>query len=179
MLSSETLFEAAVIAGCEFCLTECILYECLWKPRQSVRPQDAALRQRLLDERGRGRFRAYRVDLEDIQEPSILAVRNRLGKGELSGMAFAVRTRQAFMTDDQKARRLAERMLPPPLVQTTPHLLGWLFYTSHLGDGDKAVIVTQHESLCRHPLTRYFEEVYRWALKCRLSSETGGQSSET
>jgi hypothetical protein len=128
------------------------------------------LQRRLADQRNRGRFRAYTVDVADLQDPSILAVRNRLGKGELSAIAFAARTRQAFMTDDQKARTLAEGLIESDLVQTTPKLVGWLFYTSRLSDGEKDTIIAQHESMAVHPLTRFFEEVYLWALECRLQA---------
>jgi len=56
-----------------------------------------------------------------------------------------------------------------PVVQTTPHLFGWLFFTATLGDGDRDQVILEHESLGR-PLKKFFLEMYR-ALELRLAQQ--------
>ena len=90
-----------------------------------------------------------------------------LGKGELSSIAFAKRTRQAFLTDDQGARKLATTSLDNCNIQTTPHLFGWLMYQQFLSDSDKDRVIAQHEEFDR-PLKKYFEIMYTKALEYRL-----------
>ena len=107
--------------------------------------------------------------LEDLQEIEILERRKKLGKGELSSIAFAKRTRQAFLTDDKNALKLALEVLPSGHVQTTPDLFCWLIFEQLLGDSDKQVVISQHESLKR-PLKEQFEECYLLALQYRLAS---------
>ena len=77
----------------------------------------------------------------------LLERRKRLGKGELSSIALAMKTNQAFMTDDQKARKLGKEVIGNDKVQTTPHLLGWLFFEGKLLDVDKEDIVAEHKQL--------------------------------
>jgi hypothetical protein len=109
------------------------------------------------------------LEIEDLQEIEILERRKKLGKGELSSIAFAKRTCQAFLSDDKNALKLALEVLPTGRVQTTPDLFCWLIFEQLLGDSDKRVVVTQHESLKR-PLTEQFEECYLLALQYRLAS---------
>ncbi len=52
-------------------------------------------------------------------------------------------------------------------VQTTPHLLGWLFFQGGLSDVDKDVIIAEHKRLGGN-LEQFYEEVYREAMRCRL-----------
>ena len=99
----------------------------------------------------------------------MLERRKKLGKGELSSIAFAKRTGQAFLTDDKNALKLALEVLPRGQVQTTPDLFGWLIFEQRLGDSDKQVVISQHESLKR-PLKEKFEESYSLALQYRLAS---------
>src|SRR5262249_29710980 len=107
--------------------------------------------------------------VEELLEVETLEKRKNLGKGELSAIAFAKRTRQAFHTDDQGARKLAQQVMPEKLVQTTPHLFGWLYLGQRLGDGDKEGIINEHERGAR-PLRPHFEEVYQRALYYRLQA---------
>ncbi len=167
LLSSKLLFQTAVSAGCEFSCTAFVMYECLSKPRKSIGASDLELQNRLKGERQKNRFNTYHLKLDDLLEIEILENRKNLGKGELSSLAFAKRTSQSFLTDDQKARNLALTYLAPGLAQTTPHLLGWLFYTSLLSDSDKDTIITEHKSLDR-PLSDYFADVYTTACTVRL-----------
>jgi hypothetical protein len=116
------------------------------------------------------------VDVEDLQDVEILQNRKRLSLGELSSIAFANKTKQAFLTDDQKARRLAERVLQPDHVQTIPHLFGWLLFTGALQDSDKDCVIGEHAAMKR-PLGRFFEEMYLSALEQRLKSKLCGEQS--
>jgi hypothetical protein len=167
VLSSRILYSRARDAGCEFCITRFVLYECLHKPRRNESQVERRLQQRLQQERGLGRFQDYALEISDLQDVHIMEKRQRLSKGELVSIAFAKKTRQAFLTDDQKARKLGRDELPPNMVQTTPHLLGWLFFTSRLSDGEKSVILEEHKSFGR-PLATHFDQMYQLALHYRL-----------
>lgn len=169
VLSSTLLFSVATESGCHFCMTHYVEYECLFKPRSSSSEAESLLKRRLLEARSRGQFKAYPLDLEDLAEIEILERRKNLGKGELSSIAFAKRTHQAFLTDDQAARKLASQVLGVSQVQTTPHLVGWLFFLGYFSDSDKDTIVREHSSTGR-PLGTFFEEVYVLALRHRLYS---------
>lgn len=165
VLSSSRLYESAISAGCIFSCTGFVYYECLVKPRKRSDKNDLELQRRLVAERAKGRFQVYNLDIEDLQEVEILEKRRNLGKGELSSIAFATRTWQAFLTDDQKARKLAREVMPG-LVQTTPHLFGWLLYEGILEDSDRASVIAEHEQLDL-PLSKYFEEICEVALRYR------------
>jgi hypothetical protein len=171
VLSSLVLYSNASSAGCSFCLTQFVYYECLFKPRTNPTQEELDLQDRLRHERSKGAFQAYHLDIEDLQDIIILESRRRLSKGELSSIAFARKTRQAFLTDDQKARNLARQVIDRTMVQTTPHLFGWLCFINHLGDGDKDRIIHEHSQFNR-PLSPYFEEMYHEALRCRLMSRS-------
>ncbi|HET8933822.1 MAG TPA: hypothetical protein VFN67_10295 [Polyangiales bacterium] len=107
-----------------------------------------------------------------------LEARKRLAKGELSAIAFAMRAAAGFQTDDQGARKLAAAILGGERVQTTPHVLGWLFYHGRLVDSDLAGIIEEHESL-DGPLRRYYEEMYAEAMRCRLMVRQAAARSAT
>jgi predicted nucleic acid-binding protein len=119
ILSSRCLYNAALSACCHFVITTYVEYECLRKPRKRKRASDAELRSRLQIEQASARFTAFACDLSDLEK--LLEHRERLGKGEISSIAFAMKFRQAVLTDDQKARRLASNA-GHNMVQTTPHL---------------------------------------------------------
>ncbi|MDR3454603.1 MAG: hypothetical protein P4L96_17690 [Rhodoferax sp.] len=108
VLSSARLHAAAKEARCEFCITSFVRYECLIKPRKSPTPAEHELMRRLTQEQGRGGFAAHSCDIGDLQVIKILESRKRLGKGELSSIAFAMKIGQAVITDDKKARKLSE-----------------------------------------------------------------------
>src|SRR5262249_50126946 len=112
VLSSKMLYETALAAGCTFSCTAFVAYECLTKPRtKKITPEQEELRRRLQAEQAHERFRSYHLDLDELLEVEILEKRKNLGKGELSSIAFAKRTRQALHTDDQKARKLASQVM--------------------------------------------------------------------
>lgn len=180
IFSSKTLYLAAIskMAKCSFCCTKFVYYECLIRPQKTESEQEKLIKKRLINERTKGiNFNDYHLDIEDLHDVKILENRKNLGKGELSSIIFAKKTRQAFMTDDRKARNLAETMLEENMVQTTPHLLGWLFYSNFLVDSDKKDIIKEH-SLFRTTnwgnLSKYFEIMYikaqEYKLMHRLSS---------
>lgn len=172
VLSSQLLYARALAARCSFCCTRFVVYECLHKKRKSDSIEDTELQRRLRDETKKGRFSCHELDLEDLQDVQILESRKRLSLGELSSIAFAKKTQQAFMTDDQGARYLAESQMSIDRVQTTPQLFGWLLFIGVLQDADKNEIVGQHTAMKR-PLGRYFEEMYSWSLEQRLARGGG------
>jgi hypothetical protein len=63
-------------------------------------------------------------------------VRQLRGSGELSVLVFAGKTQQAMLTDDKGAQKLALTHLTADAVQSTPHLIAWLYFTSLLADAD-------------------------------------------
>ena len=93
----------------------------------------------------------------------------RLGKGELAALAFAKKAGLAFLTDDQKARRLGATVVASNRIQTTPHLFGWLVFCGLISDGDKGRVIDEHKTM-RRPLAPYLEEMYMEALRCRLAA---------
>ena len=117
-----------------------------------------------------GNFKSYHLDLEDLQEVDILLKRKNLGKGELSSIAFAKKTNQAFITDDMGARSLASEAGTLLSVQTTPHLVGWLFFANFLGDSDLKSVTDEHKKYKR-PLAKYFCEMYNIALDYRAKRD--------
>ena len=174
ILSSKTLYHSANLASpkCFFCCTRFVHYECLIRRRKNESESEKKLRCRLKDEREKGiQFTDHNLDIEDLQEISILENRKNLGKGELSSIIFAKKTRQAFMTDDQAARKLAESVMDNGMIQTTPHLLGWLFYSNVLTDSNKKDIIEEHSEFRSTQwgnLSKFFEIMYKKALEYRL-----------
>lgn len=168
VLSSARLYSAAKEAGCEFCVTGFVLYECLVKKRRSQKPTDKELMERLQRAQRNGVFKAHETTIDDLQRVAQLEQRKRLGKGELSTIAFAMKINQAVMTDDQKARRLAQDV-GYALVQTTPYLYAWLIFTRRLSEGDKSAIIQQHEEMGQI-LRPYFEDAHEKALISMMNS---------
>lgn len=161
VLSSDCLYQAAVAAGCDFCLTDFVQYECVFKRRGALKPTDQALMDRLKKEQSKGRFRSHPSTIADLQRVAQLEQRRRLGLGELSSLAFAMQINQALLTDDQKARMLAQEV-GHPLIQTTPHLFGWLVYSGRLAHGDRKTVVQEHSAMGQI-LGRHFEDAYTLA----------------
>lgn len=168
VLASPRLLRTAHSAGCAFCITAFVKYEALAKPRQNPSAVEIALQKSLREEMQRGRFEHHSCSIQDLQEIGILEARRRLGKGELSSLAFAMRIRQGFITDDDKATKLARDMGHAPL-QSTPHLLAWLIYTAQLGDSDKDSVIAELVAAGRNLRAR-IESAYSHALDCRLKA---------
>lgn len=167
VLSSRILYSAARVSGVVFVCSGFVIYECLYKWRKVATHQDEELKSRLRVARLEPSFASHPLEIEDLQMISLLENRKRMGKGELSSIAFAVKTGQAFLTDDQKARKLVQELNTGFPIQTTPHLFAWLFFIMRLFDSDKDKIITEHAEMGR-PLSKYFEEMYSEACRCRL-----------
>ncbi|WP_025858340.1 hypothetical protein [Pseudomonas sp. CHM02] len=167
VLSSIRLYAAAREANCEFCMTAFVHYECLVKTRTNPSAADLEFRERLKREQQRGRFQAHSCSISDLQAIADLESRKRLGKGELSSIAFAMSIRQAFITDDRKARKLSEAV-GNTLTQTTPHLHSWLIFTNLLTDTDHSTVTSQHQSM-GGTLGPHFDTAYDLALQYRYN----------
>jgi hypothetical protein len=134
---------------------------------------DRILRERLIRQRELGRFTEFHLTLEELEDVSLLERRKKLAKGELSSIAFARKNRQAVLTDDQKARRLAGEVCDRGMVQTTPQLVGWLFFSAQLLDVDLKMVLKEHQEVNR-PLAKYFEEMCRQGLERRAVEAASG-----
>lgn len=167
LLSSEFLYQTAVGNGCYFGCTQYVLYECLIKARATPTSEDEQLQERLRKEQTRGQFTECFLTLDDLNDPDIVKYRSRLDRGELSTLAFAKKSGQAFLSDDQKARGIVATIIDRHKVQTIPHLLGWLFFTEKLSDTDLEPILAEHERM-RRPLKKHFEKIYLHACEARL-----------
>ena len=177
VLSSARLHMAAMEAKCEFCITTFVRYECLVKPRKAITDADRELRQRLEREQARGGFKSHSCAIGDLQAVKILESRRKLGKGELSSIAFAIKIGQAVITDDQKARRLAESS-GHRLVQTTPHLHSWLIFTGRLTDADHTLVLSQHRAM-EGSLEPHLQRAYELGLQCRFNATRANSSGES
>lgn len=127
---------------------------------------------RLRKEQDHGKFKSHSCDIGDLQSIKVLQRRKNLGKGELSSIAFAMKIGQAVITDDVKARQLAEDS-GHTLAQTTPHLFAWLIFKGRLGDSDRHTVISQHQAMERH-LEPHFNDAYEMALQCRLNAMQEG-----
>jgi hypothetical protein len=175
MLSSKLLWARALQASCYFSCTHFVIYECLYKQRTRSSPADDEIQQRMKSEIKASRIAFGHLDLEDLQDVEVLATRRNLSKGELSAIAFARRTNQAVLTDDQKARRLAETALPSNRVQTVPHLAGWLLYQGYLSESEYDVLIQEHEALGR-PLKPHLQKARFLCLEARLAAQYGAST---
>jgi predicted nucleic acid-binding protein len=171
LLSSDRLYRASIDSSCSFCCTAYVNYESLLKARKQSKASDEALKKRLVKEKKAGQFVSCDISIDDLQDVEILEKRQNLGKGELSSIAFAKKTKQAFLTDDQKARLLSESYIGLENTQTIPQLFGWLLYNNTITDSDKDTIIMQHEAL-DGTLKKYFDEIYKNALEKRLMQVT-------
>lgn len=175
VLSSSRLFRAALSADIVFACTRVVIYECLQKPRESASEADRQLQGRLRAAEKASQLSVYPVEIQDLQIVTLLENRRRLGKGELSTIAFAMKTRQVVLTDDQKARRLVSEIMSTP-AQTTPHLFGWLFFVNRLADSDKDLVIMEHRDVGR-PLAPHLESAYMEAMRCRLMTRSAAPSA--
>ena len=176
ILSSRRLYAAAQEAKCEFCMTGFVLYECLVKPRTAATEADLELRERLKQEQTKGKFASHSCSIDDLQAIADLESRKRLGKGELSSIAFASRIRQAFITDDRKARALSESVAQA-ITQTTPHMHSWLIFTNVLTDADHDVVLSQHIEM-GGSLSTHLVTAYSMALQCRLNLHAANRATD-
>lgn len=171
ILSSLILYRSAKQARISFCITSFVHYECLIKKRSAPKQTDRELQSRLRIYSCQGDFAVHEVQLDDLLLPALVTHAGRIGKGEISSIAFAYRTRQAVLTDDQKARKIASGPLLGVKTQTTPHLLGWLIFSRFLLDGDYRAVVAEHASM-GGPLEPHFKTAYHMGLRalCPIST---------
>ncbi len=167
ILSSSILNSAVNNNKFLFCTTKFVGYEMLHKRSKNPTVAEIRIKDRFKKELARGNYKCYNLSIEDLQDVEVLDARMKLGKGELSSIVFAKKTSQGFMTDDQKARELGAYILGSDFVQTTPNLLGWLFYQRILIDSELNEIITEH-NINERPLEKYFKEVYEESLRIRL-----------
>jgi hypothetical protein len=169
ILSSSIIYNSSIQAGCCYSMTNYVTYECLYKKRRGK--QVGEIIAKLDKEITKKKFTNCNINISDLQEIEILENRRKLGKGELSSIVFAKKTRQAFLTDDKKARTLAKEVLGSEFVQTTPHLVGFCFYKRFLLDGDFSALITEHQSSLTSnwgDLSQFFKEAYEESLKIKL-----------
>ncbi len=72
-----------------WCYTSFVEYEVFYKPVKKETPIIIKQRQQLREETRKKRFRCEHLSISDLQEIEILENRKKLGKGELSSIAFA------------------------------------------------------------------------------------------
>ncbi|MFZ4929152.1 hypothetical protein [Chryseobacterium sp. Mn2064] len=169
ILLSPTIYQASMTAGCFFIMTEYVAYECLYKKRTSGFNLEYI--NKLEREISKQKFTTHSITIDDLQDIEILNNRKKLGKGELSAIVFAQKTRQAFLTDDKKARKLGIDVLGKENVQTTPHLVGYCFYKRYLLDTDYSTLINEHTSTLKGSwgnLSNFFKEVYEHSLQIHL-----------
>ncbi|KYC48916.1 MAG: hypothetical protein AMQ22_01798 [Candidatus Methanofastidiosum methylothiophilum] len=167
ILSSSVFVERAENNGCQFCCTKFVIYESLYKPRKKKKDNDIQLQQKLVTKMSEGKFIEYQISIEDLQDVEVLANRKNLSKGEISSMVFAKKTRQAFLTDDQGARKLSENYIGLENTQTTPQLFGWLAFIGCISEADKELIIDQHNKM-DGLLEKHLNIAYLSALEKRL-----------
>ena len=167
LLSSQKLYTTCGALGFHFVVAQYCIYESLHKPRKKPAAADAELRERLARARSRGQFNDHPLSVEDLQEVELLRQRKRLGKGELATIALAKRFNLGAQTDDDRGEKLAVAVLSLGRVQTTPHVLSWLFFHRHLQDHELNAIIEEHEAVGRNMSVR-FRSAYNQALHARL-----------
>lgn len=165
LLASRLLYATARTAGVRLCCTNFVIYECLHK-RGQPRPERFELQERLKNKLKDGSITTHPIDLEDLQQVEVLRNRKRLSVGELSVLVFAAKTQQAILTDDKGAQKLARTQLQEDAIQSTPHLVAWLYFGSLLGDGDVAQVKAELTALSRN-LDPHFDSFYFEAQRCR------------
>jgi hypothetical protein len=90
-------------------------------------------------------------------------------------IVFARKTRQAVLTDDVGAQKLARIELGANLVQSTPHLFAWLYFNSRVNDSDKDRIVNDLLSLGRS-LQPHLNDFHAEAQRCRVLANQSNRS---
>jgi predicted nucleic acid-binding protein len=173
ILSSKLLYARCKNTNVVFCCTGFVIYESLYKEWSKKKNLEKSLKGFLKECRKRGDFKTISLDIEDLQEVERLKKRKKLGLGELSSIALAKKIGLAFFTDDQSARKMAVEIFKSSCYcQTTPHLVGWLFFKSYLSDSDKDILINQHKEN-GGDLETCLNNIYREAMRClSLSSIT-------
>lgn len=179
LLASPLLNVTAHSAGIRVCCTNFVIYVCLHK-RSRHWPERVELQRRLRSKLADGSITAHPIELEDLQQVEVLRNRKKLSIGELSVLVFAGKTQQAMLTDDKGAQKLALTHLAADAIQSTPHLVAWLYFNSLLADADVAQVKEELTGLVRN-LDPHFDNFYREAQQCRAVAAQGArlQGSQT
>jgi len=163
IFSSRLLSARLKDAQFDFSITRFVEYECLYRPSKTMTAKKRELQARIADLKQKGKLLVHGLTIADLQDEVLVQHGTKFGIGELSCIAFCKKINQYFLTDDQGARKIGAIALGIDRVQTTPQLLGWLFYHGYVSDGDLQSIVDEHNSFGR-PLEKYFREIYQHAL---------------
>ena len=173
LMASPLLYVTARSVGIRVCCTNFVIYECLHK-RGKHRPERLELQKRLRSKLADGSISAHPIEVEDLQQVEVLRNRKRLSVGELSVLVFAGKTRQAMLTDDKGAQKLARTHLAAEAIQSTPHLVAWLYFGSLLGDADVAQVKAELAAMARN-LDPHFDNFYFEAQRCRVIAARAAQ----
>ena len=173
ILASRVLSSTAESVGVQLCSTTFVRYECLHKPSRHW-PERLELQKRLQAKLSAGRISFHAIDIEDLQDFEVLKNRKKLSTGELSVIVFARKTRQAVLTDDIGAQKLARIELGASLVQSTAHLFAWLYFNSQMGDSDKDQIIADLLALGRS--LKNLDEFYTEAQRCRAMANQANRT---
>lgn len=166
ILSSQLLYARLIGSQFIFSITKFVEYECLHKSRKSVSLKEKELQERIIRLQRSNRLSVHALSISDLQDNTIQKENGKFGIGELSCIAFCKKVNQYFLTDDQGARKIGSEVLGENRVQTTPQLVGWLFYHGILSDSDLQGMIDEHNAFER-PLEKYFRKVYHQALELR------------
>ena len=136
VLASRVLHEAAKSAGVSLCCTVSSCGTSAFTSQGQPRPERSEMQ---LSEDGsrncrrdHGKVLQHR-HIADLQDVEVIENRMRLSRGEISSIVFAKKSQQALMTDDRKAARTSRgTILAAQKVQSTPHLLAWLYFNCRL-----------------------------------------------
>jgi hypothetical protein len=131
------------------------------------------LRRKLTAAISNQQIRVHSISLEDLLEVELLENRRKLGRGELTTIAFAKTTRQSAFSDDKRARSLATAVLGPARAQWTAQLLGWLCYNGRLVDHECKAVEGELAAYGRS-MSPHLENAYRSALHAKLLDGTTG-----
>jgi predicted nucleic acid-binding protein len=164
LLSSDTFYTVITSQKFQFCYTTFVEYEALYRRVKTITQEIIDQRAKLQQETAKEVFRCERLSIDDLQDVEILEARKKLGKGELSSIAFAKKINQPFMTDDKKAKKLGEEILGKDNVLTSPRLLGWLYFNRILIDSDHKLIIAEHIKNGRK-MTNVYNEIYHEAIR--------------
>jgi hypothetical protein len=174
LLASPLLYSTAESAGVRLCSTTFVRYECLHKPSRRAWPERDELQKRLRAKVTAGKVDFHAIDIDDLQDVEVLKNRKKISTGELSVIVFAKKTRQAVLTDDVGAQKLAKTELAASLVQNTAHLFAWLYFNSHMGDSDKDQIKADLAALCRS--LKHLDELHTEAQRCKALANIGNRT---
>ncbi|MDD5456894.1 MAG: hypothetical protein PHV30_07675 [Candidatus Margulisbacteria bacterium] len=169
IIASNRIFRASLLAKCYFSITRYVEYESIYKKRKSSKSGEQELIKKIQKAISENSIKVCDITIDDLNDRLIADNRKRLGMGEISSIAFAKRTGLGFLTDDKPAKKFALKSLEASKVQSSIHLVGWLFYFRHLVDTDIDLIIREHTYHNRH-FGEHYRKAYEKAMQYRLTS---------